>query len=119
MGRGKGGKGLGKGGAKRHRKTLPPPPLEFYSNNRNNVTNNHNNNNNNTGWSCGNSATIDKRINYLQLDQYMIQLDEKSLNLLTTAQLMQRLRCHGLAYKGLKHELIERWKNYKLSQINK
>ena len=55
-------------------------------------------------------------INYLQLDHYMTSLDDKSLNKLSTAQLMQRLRAHDLEWKGLKHELIQRWKHHKLKE---
>ena len=51
--------------------------------------------------------------NYLELDDYMILLDDASLNKLTTAQLMQRLKSHGLEYKAFKHVLIKRWQNYK------
>lgn len=54
-----------------------------------------------------------KKKNYLELDHYMTCLDDVSLNKLTTAQLMQRLRAHNLQWKGLKHELIARWKSFK------
>ena len=57
--------------------------------------------------------------NYLELDDYMTALDDKSLNKLTTAQLMQRLKAHNLEWKGLKHELVERWKDYKLKEQGK
>ena len=67
----------------------------------------YNNNNNNI---------VDKRINYLKLDDYMITIDDESLNKLSTAQLMQRLRAHNLSTKGLKHELIQRWKTFKLKE---
>ena len=56
-----------------------------------------------------------KQTNYLELDDYMTSLDDESLNKLSTAQLMQRLRAHKLEWKGLKHELIERWKVYNSS----
>eukprot|EP01084_Bolivina_argentea_P283829 486210_1 len=55
----------------------------------------------------------DKRINYLELDDYMINIDDQSLNKLTTAQLIQRLKSHNLPINGFKRELIERWKSYK------
>lgn len=54
--------------------------------------------------------------NYLTLDPWMIALDYESLNKLSTAQLMQRLKSHRQPYKGLKHELIERWRAFKLEQ---
>ena len=54
-----------------------------------------------------------KATNYLELDDYMTSLDDKSLNKLTTAQLMQRLKAHNLEWRGLKHELIKRWRDYK------
>ena len=57
-------------------------------------------------------------VNYLELHDYMISIDTKSLNKLNTAQLMQRLRANNLEWKGLKNELIQRWRNYKL-QITK
>ena len=60
-----------------------------------------------------------KLTNYLKLDDYMTSLDDKSLNKLTTAQLMQRLKAHNLEWKGLKHELIKRWKDYKLKEQEK
>ena len=53
-------------------------------------------------------------MNYLQLDDWMTSLKDTSLNRLTTAQLIQRLKSNGLDYKGMKHELIHRWKTYKL-----
>eukprot|EP01084_Bolivina_argentea_P283830 486212_1 len=55
----------------------------------------------------------DRRINYLELDDYMINIDDQSLNKLTTAQLIQRLKSHNLPINGFKRELIERWKSYK------
>ena len=58
-------------------------------------------------------TTTRKKANYLALDDYMTSLDDKSLNKLTTAQLMQRLRANNLEWKGLKHELVERWKTFK------
>ena len=58
----------------------------------------------------------ERNIEYLKLDDYMVSIDYDSLNKLTTAQLMQRLRANNLECTGLKHELIERWRNYKLSQ---
>merc|ERR1712113_880575 len=70
---------------------------------------------NNSQLNTGNAKEI---INYLELDDYMTALDDKSLNKLTTAQLMQRLKSHNLPYKGLKHELIQRWKSYKLGGKN-
>ena len=80
--------------------------------------NNNNNNNNNNNISSLLSSTANKvqKTNYLELDEYMIAFDDKSLNKLTTAQLMQRLRAHNLEWKGLKHELVERWKDYKLKE---
>ena len=57
-----------------------------------------------------------KRINYLELDDWITSLDDASLNRLTTAQLIQRLRSNGLDYKGMKHELIERWKKFKMGK---
>ena len=53
---------------------------------------------------------------YLELDDFMTALDDQSLNRLSTAQLMQRLKSHGLPYRGLKHELIARWKEYKMKE---
>lgn len=55
--------------------------------------------------------------NFLALDEYMISMDDESLNRLSTAQLMQRLRAHNLEWKGMKHELIQRWKSFKLSEL--
>ena len=46
----------------------------------------------------------------------MITIDDESLNKLTTAQLMQRLRAHNLSTKALKHELIARWKTFKMKE---
>ena len=54
--------------------------------------------------------------NYLSLDPWMTALDDESLNKLSTAQLMQRLKSHGLPHRGLKHELIERWRTFKTQQ---
>jgi len=52
----------------------------------------------------------------LSLDPWMIALDYESLSKLTTAQLMQRLKSHNLPHRGLKHELIERWRTFKLKE---
>ncbi len=46
----------------------------------------------------------------------MTSLDDKSLNKLTTAHLMQRLKSNGLSTRGLKQDLLLRWKQYKLNQ---
>merc|ERR1712228_822824 len=81
-----------------------------------NNVNNNNTNNNNVNFASDLSVLSNKRINYLELDDYMTAVDDKSLNKLTTAQLIQRLRSNGLDYKGLKHQLIQRWKKYKIEQ---
>ena len=66
----------------------------------------------------GNTNTYQQSKDYLELDDYMTALDYVSLNKLSTAMLMQRLKSHGLPYRGLKHELIQRWKEYKESKMN-
>ena len=84
--------------------TFTNTPLSSFGNNQNSFV----------GMSDLSAPT--KRINYLELDDWMISLDDASLNRLTTAQLIQRLRSNGLDYKGMKHELIERWKKFKMGK---
>jgi len=54
--------------------------------------------------------------NYLELEAHMTAMDEQSLNKLSTAQLIQRLRAHGQPFRGLKHDLVQRWQTYKQTQ---
>ena len=80
---------------------------------------------NNGGFGFGNANTTNQismnatneRKNYLELDDYMRAVDYESLNKLTTAQLMQRLKSKGLPFRGMmKDELIEKWQKYKESE---
>ena len=71
----------------------------------------------NTHKVLGSMDTTSTRKNYLELDDYMMAVDYESLNKLTTAQLMQRLKSKGLPFRGMmKDELIERWQKCKQSE---
>lgn len=46
----------------------------------------------------------------------MVSFDNKALNKLSTAQLMQRLKTYNLSIKGYRYQLMERWQIFKLKQ---